>query len=150
MDAEGDGSVQVSSFEPRRRSRTFSLSILTSPAFASSLSLFSYSMALAEIDSVSVHRFLFSFCSHTTLTCLPSPSSQMRVDGKFVDADGEPPTDGQYGLLYLLRRCYGLIYRLISSSEPVSEELMPIARSSRLVPRVSFLLVRDSKLTSVP
>jgi hypothetical protein len=29
-------------------------------------------------------------------------------------------------LLYLLRRCYGVIYRLLSSSEPVSEELMPI------------------------
>lgn len=26
----------------------------------------------------------------------------------------------------MLRRCYGLIYRLLSSSEPVSEELMPI------------------------
>jgi hypothetical protein len=32
-------------------------------------------------------------------------------------------------LLYLLRRCYGLIYRLLSSSEPVSEELMPVVRS---------------------
>lgn len=32
-------------------------------------------------------------------------------------------------LLYLLRRCYGLIYRLLSSSEPVSEELMPIVSS---------------------
>lgn len=31
------------------------------------------------------------------------------------------------GLLYLLRRCHGLIYKLISSSEPISEELMPIA-----------------------
>ncbi|EGG08346.1 uncharacterized protein MELLADRAFT_105138 [Melampsora larici-populina 98AG31] len=30
-------------------------------------------------------------------------------------------------LHYLLRRCYGLIYRLMSSSEPISEELMPIA-----------------------
>ena len=29
-------------------------------------------------------------------------------------------------LLYVLRRCYGLIYKLLSSSEPVSEELMPI------------------------
>jgi hypothetical protein len=28
--------------------------------------------------------------------------------------------------MYLLRRCYGLLYRLMSSSEPVSEELMPI------------------------
>lgn len=68
----------------------------------------------------------------------------MRVDGKFVDAEGDRPS-GQYVrpcleeddplianawltkvLLYLLRRCYGLIYRLLSSSEPVSEELMPI------------------------
>lgn len=79
----------------------------------------------------------------------------MRVDGKFVDADGEVPPEGQFvrrppfpsartattapanihsarpcslqGLLYLLRRCHGLIYKLISSSEPISEELMPIA-----------------------
>lgn len=68
---------------------------------------------------------------------------KMRVDGKFVDAEGQVPA-GQYVsvypyiiscryahfnyqvLLYLLRRCYGLIYRLLSSSEPVSEELMPI------------------------
>ncbi|KAG8926097.1 hypothetical protein FRC03_009545 [Tulasnella sp. 419] len=51
---------------------------------------------------------------------------KMRVDGKFVDSEGNKP-EGQYVLLYLLRRCYGLIYRLLSSSEPVSEELMPIA-----------------------
>ncbi|EJU03829.1 hypothetical protein DACRYDRAFT_49860 [Dacryopinax primogenitus] len=63
--------------------------------------LWNYSQALREIDS-------------------------MRVDGKFVDADGNKPP-GQFVLLYLLRRCYGLIYRLLSSSEPVSEELMPIA-----------------------
>ncbi|KAL6300052.1 hypothetical protein BKA93DRAFT_741295 [Sparassis latifolia] len=63
--------------------------------------LWNYSLSLQEID-------------------------KMRVDGKFVDAEGTRPT-GQYVLLYLLRRCYGLIYRLLSSSEPVSEELMPIA-----------------------
>ncbi|KZT10036.1 uncharacterized protein LAESUDRAFT_722180 [Laetiporus sulphureus 93-53] len=63
--------------------------------------LWNYSLSLQEID-------------------------KMRVDGKFVDADGNRPS-GQYVLLYLLRRCYGLIYRLLSSSEPVSEELMPIA-----------------------
>ena len=33
-------------------------------------------------------------------------------------------------LLYLLRRCYGLCYRLMASSEPVSEELMQIANVS--------------------
>ncbi|KAG8220842.1 hypothetical protein J3R82DRAFT_2336 [Butyriboletus roseoflavus] len=63
--------------------------------------LYSYSLSLQEVD-------------------------KMRIDGKFVDADGNRPP-GQYVLLYLLRRCYGLIYRLLSSSEPVSEELMPIA-----------------------
>ncbi|KAI0080140.1 hypothetical protein K474DRAFT_1638137 [Panus rudis PR-1116 ss-1] len=63
--------------------------------------LWNYSLSLQEID-------------------------KMRVDGQFVDSDGNKPA-GQYVLLYLLRRCYGLIYRLLSSSEPVSEELMPIA-----------------------
>ncbi|KAH7881786.1 hypothetical protein F5I97DRAFT_1939775 [Phlebopus sp. FC_14] len=63
--------------------------------------LYNYSLSLQEID-------------------------KMRIDGKFVDAEGNRPP-GQYVLLYLLRRCYGLIYRLLSSSEPVSEELMPIA-----------------------
>lgn len=71
----------------------------------------------------------------------------MRVNGKFVDAEGNVPT-GQLVrqsipfplvcpstdrtclfqvLLYLLRRCFGLCYRLMASSEPISEELMPIA-----------------------
>lgn len=27
----------------------------------------------------------------------------------------------------MLRRCYGLIYRLMAESEPISEELMPVA-----------------------
>lgn len=63
--------------------------------------LYNYSMSLHEID-------------------------KMRIDGKFVDTEGNRPP-GQYVLLYLLRRCYGFIYRLLSSSEPVSEELIPIA-----------------------
>ncbi|KIK61634.1 hypothetical protein GYMLUDRAFT_84776 [Collybiopsis luxurians FD-317 M1] len=63
--------------------------------------LWNYSLSLQEID-------------------------KMRVDGKFLDSEGNRP-EGQYVLLYLLRRCYGLIYRLLSSSEPVSEELTPIA-----------------------
>lgn len=50
----------------------------------------------------------------------------MRVDGKFVDAEGNK-APGQYVLLYMLRRCYGLIYRLMAESEPISEELMPVA-----------------------
>lgn len=51
---------------------------------------------------------------------------RMRVDGKFLDNEGRQP-EGQLVLLYLLRRSYGLINKLISSSEPLSEELMPIS-----------------------
>ncbi|KIY66861.1 hypothetical protein CYLTODRAFT_398134 [Cylindrobasidium torrendii FP15055 ss-10] len=69
--------------------------------------LWNYSLSLQEID-------------------------KMRVDGKFLDSEGQRPA-GQYILLYLLRRCYGLIYRLLSSSEPVSEELMPIANKLNTV-----------------
>ncbi|KAH9072228.1 hypothetical protein EDB83DRAFT_2361791 [Lactarius deliciosus] len=62
---------------------------------------------------------------------------KMRIDGKFVDSEGNRPA-GQYVLLYLLRRCYGVIYRLLSSSEPVSEELMPIVRAFFHTPLTPF------------
>ncbi|GAA5835980.1 hypothetical protein JCM5353_002206 [Sporobolomyces roseus] len=58
----------------------------------------------------------------------------LRVDGKFRDAEGNVP-EGQIVLLYLLRRCYGLCYRLMASSEPVSEELMPIANKLNTIKR---------------
>lgn len=51
---------------------------------------------------------------------------RLRVDGKFVDNEGRQ-LEGQIVLLYLLRRCFGLVYQLMSSSEPISEELMPIS-----------------------
>ena len=87
--------------------------------------LWNYSLSLQEID-------------------------KMRIEGKFMDSEGNRP-EGQYVssccidrlhvgalplfqvLLYLLRRCYGLIYRLLSSSEPVSEELMPIVGPRHLL-----------------
>ncbi|KAM0786507.1 hypothetical protein ACM66B_001965 [Microbotryomycetes sp. NB124-2] len=71
--------------------------------------LYNFQMALQEIDN-------------------------MRVDGKFRDSEGNVP-EGQLVLLYLLRRCYGLCYRLMSSSEPISEELMPIANKLTTVKR---------------
>ncbi|GAA5997248.1 hypothetical protein JCM5350_001344 [Sporobolomyces pararoseus] len=58
----------------------------------------------------------------------------LRVDGKFRDSQGNVP-EGQIVLLYLLRRCYGLCYRLMASSEPVSEELMPIANKLNTIKR---------------
>ncbi|KIR26079.1 hypothetical protein I307_06077 [Cryptococcus deuterogattii 99/473] len=78
--------------------------------------LYNYAMSLREIDA-------------------------MRVDGKFVDAAGNK-AEGQYALMFLLRRCYGLIYRLMSESEPISEELLPIAS-----PPPPFFSQRTQKLT---
>lgn len=39
-----------------------------------------------------------------------------------------PADISSQALLFLLRRCHGLIYRLMAESEPISEELMPIVR----------------------
>ncbi|EDO14630.1 hypothetical protein Kpol_322p7 [Vanderwaltozyma polyspora DSM 70294] len=47
-----------------------------------------------------------------------------RVNGKFPTKSGD--TKGQAILLYLLRRCYAIIYKLLESSVPVSESLQSI------------------------
>ncbi|KAL9713623.1 hypothetical protein Ac2012v2_003234 [Leucoagaricus gongylophorus] len=81
----------------------------------------------AELESlVLTHRWTLRETDLWNYSLSLQEIDRMRVDGKFVDSDGNRPA-GQYVLLYMLRRCYGLIYRLLSSSEPVSEELMPIA-----------------------
>ncbi|TAQ91433.1 hypothetical protein B7494_g213 [Chlorociboria aeruginascens] len=52
---------------------------------------------------------------------------ESRVDGNFVDADGNfAELYVQRTLLYLIRRSYAYIYYLMVSSEPVSEALLPI------------------------
>ncbi|KAF9978162.1 hypothetical protein BGZ73_003543 [Actinomortierella ambigua] len=51
--------------------------------------------------------------------------SSMRVDGKFVDREGTVH-EGQALLNFMLRKCYRLIYVLLSASEPIAEALMPI------------------------
>ena len=52
---------------------------------------------------------------------------EARVDGNFIDAEGNPAElYVQRTMLYLIRRSYGYIYHLMVSSEPVSEALQPI------------------------
>ncbi|KAJ7210382.1 hypothetical protein GGX14DRAFT_450517 [Mycena pura] len=81
----------------------------------------------AELESlVLTHRWTLRETDLWNYSSALQEIDKMRVDGKFLDSEGGRPP-GQYILLYLLRRCYGLIYRLLSSSESVSEELMPIA-----------------------
>ncbi|KAJ6141459.1 UPF0662 protein [Penicillium chermesinum] len=52
---------------------------------------------------------------------------ESRVNGNFVDAEGQPADlHAQRTLLYLIRRSYAYIYALLISSEPVSEALLPV------------------------
>lgn len=80
-----------------------------------------------ELESFALtHRWSLRETDLWNYTLSLQEIDKMRVDGKFVDLEKNVP-QGQYVLLYLLRRCYGILYRLLLSSEPVSEELMPIA-----------------------
>ncbi|KAJ8102637.1 hypothetical protein POJ06DRAFT_245191 [Lipomyces tetrasporus] len=71
----------------------------------------------------------------------------MRVKGVFVDDNGNTP-EGQTILLYLLRRCYALIYRLLVSSEPVSEALIPIQNQLSTVRKCLMEVKRMGGLSS--
>lgn len=77
--------------------------------------LFSYQKKLNEIDS-------------------------KRVKGKFPTKTQD--SKGQSILLYLLRRCYAIIYKLLESSEPVSEALQPVHNQLSTVRRCLLELKR--------
>lgn len=66
-----------------------------------------------------------------------------RVDGKFPASDANTANSkGQAILLYLLGRCYTIIYKLLESSEPVSESLQPIHNQLSTVRRCLLDLKR--------
>ncbi|KAL3234476.1 hypothetical protein RNJ44_03238 [Nakaseomyces bracarensis] len=64
----------------------------------------------------------------------------LRVKGKFPTKS--PDSKGQAIILYLLRRCYAIIYKLLESSEPVSESLQPIHNQLSTVRRCLLELKR--------
>lgn len=55
---------------------------------------------------------------------------------------------GQAVLLYLIRRCYAIIYKLLESSEPVSEALTPIHNQLRTVRKCLLEVKRMGGLSS--
>ncbi|CAB4477490.1 uncharacterized protein OCT59_013155 [Rhizophagus irregularis] len=63
-----------------------------------------------------------------------SEIDNMRKDGKFYDDEGNVP-EGQTVLLYLLHKCYRLVYKILSSSEPIAEPLIPIHNQLHTVRR---------------
>ena len=48
----------------------------------------------------------------------------LRIDGKFMDDKGQIP-QGQAVLHFLLHKCFRLVRKLLTSMEPVSDQLMP-------------------------
>ncbi|CCK72716.1 Cub1p KNAG_0L00940 [Huiozyma naganishii CBS 8797] len=64
----------------------------------------------------------------------------LRVNGRFPTETAD--SRGQSILLYLLRRCYAIIYKLLESSEPVSEALQPIHNQLSTVRRCLLELKR--------
>lgn len=69
-----------------------------------------------------------------------SEIDSLRVHGKFPTDSGT--SKGQSILLYLLRRCFAIIYKLLESSEPVSESLQPIHNQLSTVRRCLLELKR--------
>ncbi|KAJ2124612.1 hypothetical protein IW147_001577 [Coemansia sp. RSA 720] len=60
----------------------------------------------------------------------------MRRNGQFHGSTGEPaPAQAQAALNFLLHKCYNLVYKLLSSSEPVAETLMPVHNQLRTLRR---------------
>lgn len=79
---------------------------------------------------------------------LQSIDSQ-RVDGFFKNSEGKTPEKGQSILLYLLRRCYAIIYKLLESSEPVSEALQPLHNQLSTVRRCLLEVKRMGGISSL-
>ncbi|CEP60404.1 Cub1p LALA0_S01e10044g [Lachancea lanzarotensis] len=69
-----------------------------------------------------------------------SEIDKLRVGGKFPTDSSE--TKGQSILLYLLRRCYAIIYKLLECSEPVSEALQKMHNQLSTVRRCLLELKR--------
>ncbi|CAG8451368.1 6707_t:CDS:2 [Ambispora leptoticha] len=63
-----------------------------------------------------------------------SEFDSIRTDGNFCDSEGKI-IEGQTVLLYLLHKCYHIIYRILSSNEPVAEALVPIHNQLQTVRR---------------
>lgn len=68
-----------------------------------------------------------------------------RINGYFINKDYK----GQSVLLYLLRSCFAIIYKLLESSEPVSESLQPIHNQLSTIRRCLLDLKRMGGISSI-
>lgn len=77
--------------------------------------------------------------------------SGLSLDSKKTSTTPSSPTKlaGQSILLYLLRRCYALIYKLLESSEPISEALTPLHNQLKTMRRFLLDIKRLGGISSV-
>lgn len=68
--------------------------------------------------------------------------------GQFNDLTKDSPK-AQSIILYLLRRCYAILYKLLESSEPVSESLIPIHNQLSTVRRCLLEVQRVGGVSSI-
>lgn len=72
-----------------------------------------------------------------------------------IDAERQSPVFAKAGskaaaiILYLLRRCYAILYKLLESSQPVSEALIPLHNQLSTVRRCLLEVQRNGGLSSI-
>lgn len=71
----------------------------------------------------------------------------LRDGGQFAELTKDSPK-AQSIILYLLRRCYSILYKLLESSEPVSESLIPIHNQLSTVRRCLLEVQRVGGVSS--
>ncbi|KAG5358374.1 UPF0662 protein [Yarrowia sp. B02] len=106
--------------------------------------LYGYQKKLQAIDEQRVGGLFVPEKSKECATCdVADDLGKLSVD--------ESPTKlaGQSILLYLLRRCYALIYKLLESSEPISEALTPLHNQLKTMRRFLLDIKRLGGICSV-
>lgn len=128
--------------------------------------LYSYQKKLQEIDDFRVDG---KFVPRTAKKGDKSSDSCIKPDAPSADAPSDAKTNeasevtsdfdklsikpskltGQSILLYLLRRCYAMLYKLLESSEPISEALTPLHNQLKTMRRFLLDVKRMGGLSSV-
>lgn len=73
---------------------------------------------------------------------------KIREDGKFAELTKDWPK-AQLIILYLVRRCYAILYKLLESTEPVSESLIPLHNQLSTVRRCLLEVQRVGGVSSM-
>uniref|UniRef100_A0A060T1B6 ARAD1C15378p n=1 Tax=Blastobotrys adeninivorans TaxID=409370 RepID=A0A060T1B6_BLAAD len=117
--------------------------------------LYGYQRQLQEIDDLRVNGVFVSAEKLRGPSSEP-PSGVNTPTGPPSGGTGTPMSTasssiprGQTILLYLLRRCYAIIYKLLESSEPVSEALTPIHNQLNTVRRCLLEVKRMGGVSEV-